>query len=350
MDEINEYLEKVFSAFPENEQTLTAKAELGQMMEDKYDDLIEEGKSHEEAINETIDEFGDPDELKSMFGENETGTGSDNEAANESKNPPLNMNTPVRSHGLPVFSRISISTVADIKIIEGDDYDVTCENFANQPSVNVENGTLYIRGGKDDRRIKGFSFLFISVRVDTSDTGLITITVPAGTKLHDISLSMGSGDIELSHINADNTSLKTLSGDIEIKDSHIDQLDTSSTSGDVTIKDLTAGKAKIGAVSGDIKGRGLSCDTFHVSTASGDSDLDFISYRNVGISAASGDITFITEQNIWKSDISVSTASGDIDVNRRSYRRDFRQEGTDGTSISIRTASGDCSIDHRESE
>ena len=49
METIKNYLENMFSHLPNTPEVLKAKYELYQMMEDKYNELISEGKSDNEA-------------------------------------------------------------------------------------------------------------------------------------------------------------------------------------------------------------------------------------------------------------------------------------------------------------
>ena len=50
METIKNYLENMFSHLPNTPEVQKAKYELYQMMEDKYNELISEGKSDNEAI------------------------------------------------------------------------------------------------------------------------------------------------------------------------------------------------------------------------------------------------------------------------------------------------------------
>lgn len=50
METIRNYLESMFSQLPNTPEVLKAKYELGQMMEDKYSELIADGKSENEVI------------------------------------------------------------------------------------------------------------------------------------------------------------------------------------------------------------------------------------------------------------------------------------------------------------
>ena len=63
MEAIREYLHNMFLNLPETPQVLRAKAELMEMMEDKYEELMQEGKSEKEAVGTVISEFGNLDEL-----------------------------------------------------------------------------------------------------------------------------------------------------------------------------------------------------------------------------------------------------------------------------------------------
>lgn len=68
MEAIREYLNNLFMNLPETPEVLRAKAELMEMMEDKYEELIKEGKSEAEAIGIVISEFGNLEELSDELG------------------------------------------------------------------------------------------------------------------------------------------------------------------------------------------------------------------------------------------------------------------------------------------
>lgn len=68
METIRAYLETMFQNLPNLPQVQKAKYELGQMMEDKYQELKDEGKSENEAVAIVISEFGNLDELSEELG------------------------------------------------------------------------------------------------------------------------------------------------------------------------------------------------------------------------------------------------------------------------------------------
>lgn len=68
MDTIKNYLEMMFQNLPNTVEVRKAHDELLSMMEDKYDELISEGKPENEAVAQVISEFGNLDELAESLG------------------------------------------------------------------------------------------------------------------------------------------------------------------------------------------------------------------------------------------------------------------------------------------
>ncbi len=68
METIRNYLMTMFASLPNTPQVRRAMDELWQMMEDKYTELIEEGRTENEAIGTVIAEFGNLDELAEPLG------------------------------------------------------------------------------------------------------------------------------------------------------------------------------------------------------------------------------------------------------------------------------------------
>ncbi len=68
MEAIRNYLETMFQNLPNTPEVQRAKSELWQMMEDKYTELKNEGKSENEAVGTVIAEFGNLEELSGDLG------------------------------------------------------------------------------------------------------------------------------------------------------------------------------------------------------------------------------------------------------------------------------------------
>jgi hypothetical protein len=68
METIKNYLDTMFLNLPNTPEVQRAKIELWQMMEDKYTELKNEGKSENEAVGTVISEFGNLEELSDDLG------------------------------------------------------------------------------------------------------------------------------------------------------------------------------------------------------------------------------------------------------------------------------------------
>lgn len=68
METIKNYLENMFMNLPNTAEVRKAKDELWQMMEDKYTELMDEGKTENEAVGTVISEFGNLSELAEALG------------------------------------------------------------------------------------------------------------------------------------------------------------------------------------------------------------------------------------------------------------------------------------------
>ena len=68
MEVIRTYLDNLFSALPDTPQTRRAKEELWGMMEDKYQELKDQGLPENQIIGTVISQFGNLDELRETLG------------------------------------------------------------------------------------------------------------------------------------------------------------------------------------------------------------------------------------------------------------------------------------------
>lgn len=64
---LKDYVETMFRDFPKTKATLDLKANILDSMENKYEDLVTEGKTEQEAIGIVIAQFGNIDELKEEY-------------------------------------------------------------------------------------------------------------------------------------------------------------------------------------------------------------------------------------------------------------------------------------------
>ncbi|SHF13850.1 hypothetical protein SAMN05444392_10878 [Seinonella peptonophila] len=64
MKKLKKHVDKLFSDVPDSDEKEVLKQEIYENLQEKVQDLIEQGKDEEDAINKAIVEFGDIDEIK----------------------------------------------------------------------------------------------------------------------------------------------------------------------------------------------------------------------------------------------------------------------------------------------
>ena len=96
METIRNYLNAMFGGLPDTPEVRKAYEELAAMMEDKYTELIGEGRSENEAVGTVISEFGNLEELAQTLGIEDcvSGAGSRKTAEAHSTDAPTGQNTP----------------------------------------------------------------------------------------------------------------------------------------------------------------------------------------------------------------------------------------------------------------
>lgn len=99
METIKNYLETMFMNLPNTSEVRRAKDELGQMMEDKFAELIEEGKTENEAVGTVISEFGNLSELADVLGINGYVNPQAASQANASQAGGMNQNEAANANG-----------------------------------------------------------------------------------------------------------------------------------------------------------------------------------------------------------------------------------------------------------
>ena len=85
METIRNYLNAMFGGLPDTPEVRKAYEELAAMMEDKYTELIGEGRSENEAVGTVISEFGNLEELAQTLGIEDCVPGSGSQKTAEAK-------------------------------------------------------------------------------------------------------------------------------------------------------------------------------------------------------------------------------------------------------------------------
>jgi len=320
-DKIAKHIDGLFKNASPTEKILDLKEEILQNLEDKYDDLIAEGKMQDEAYNIVIEGIGDvPALLKEL---------EDEVPPKASKHKHKRKHSGHRTSIFQVFGmdsfeadtsyRIPVSQIDSIDIdwisgaisIESDDEcdDILLTEFSRHELrenehllFKIEGSTLFIKFS-ERRAMQGFIHLSKELEVQ--------IPYALSRTLKSVKVNSVSGGIEIDDIQAEEVDLKTVSGRVEMSEVMARTVGASTTSGRIELDDLHAEKVLLKTVSGRIVIDDGKAQDLQTSTVSGRHEL-LGGFRNVKANSASGRIE--VESYIVPKRLEANTMSGRISV------------------------------------
>lgn len=185
---------------------------------------------------------------------------------------------------LPAFDRIDIKTDwSDVVIFEGDSFSIEYEDvvYADRTEGSywkVENGCFIHDKMKQKKEgvvevNLGFG-PFFGQRSEYPVDCHIKLTVPRGTKLKDIRIKSGYGDINLSNLTlSDNLEMTTSTGDIKLDNISALKIISNNSFGKMKIGDTKSEDVKIEHANGDIEFTDSSIDLIYVMNEFGDTKV-----------------------------------------------------------------------------
>jgi len=312
-DKLCRYLDGLFKGSTPTEKVLDLKEEMLQNLEDKFRDLLAEGKTPEEAYNITVAGIGDVSALlKQLEAESDAG-----------KHERLKRRTSIltaigvssfesdENYRIPAGQIDSVyinwtAGAVNIQAYGGDEIQITeFSRYALQEDehlkFNINDGVLTINF--TDRRI--LRSLMLSKQLE------VHIPYRLSKSLKHLHINTVSGRIEVSSINADELIIKTASGRIELADTHTQTLKASTTSGRIELSTVQADKVDLQTVSGRIVATGTKTQSLQANTTSGRHELSG-SFQKINAGSVSGRIEITSD--IVPEILKAHTASGRVSV------------------------------------
>lgn len=351
MNVINEYLDNMFKTLPDTPEVRRARIELAQMMEDKYTELIDEGKTENEAVGIVISEFGNLSELSDILGLDGIIDEDKNYNSNNAKSGSRNHNNILlRTISIVVATLVIIiaalvvvntltssessesgeavenkSNIAEYETKKNSDtssniytYNEEVERFTNiEVQVNVID--VYIQSGdkyevkiecdervKPELEIKDNILILKSLQdvdnIPYNTKNVCYITVPVDTELGSININSDVGDVQIDNTLAQNIILTVSVGDVMVNGSDIKTCDIDASVGDVTLTDTK--------------------------------------FDNIQAQVDTGDTQITTTENLSDYSFDIKTAVGDININNDEYEEKYTKTGSADKQIKVTSSVG----------
>ena len=370
METLKSYLDTMFAVLPDTDEVRQAKVELFQMMEDRYSDLISEGKSENEAVGAVITEFDSIDEIAKAVGLDlpkkedasdadkkedsaktigaEKEEGRTNEADSRydfgsgwasfgngilsvrdfaraiadwsrKKAAAVRPAGPEETVSLEPFTSLDCELdTAGICIRIGDAYSLTLpEEMKADLTYEVTGDTLTIRE---------MPRTAIIIQDLKNEKLVVTIPAEAAGKLLDFRLDIAADDIVLENISASSVKAETAAGDIIMNNCSFALADLEASAGDIRISGGTWGR--------------VTCDF-----SAGDLQTDGADFQTLESDASAGNILLHALPDVENSALKAAAELGRVMLFGRKYGAYYQADGSNGKKLDLSAAVGNIVID-----
>ncbi len=170
------------------------------------------------------------------------------------------------------------------------------------PEVTVENGILTIeQSAKNIQSTLG------------NDRCKMTVTIPEGTELTSIDVTMDAGDLDVDELTADTLSVTMSAGDLDVDELTADTLSVMMSAGDLTVSDSMIGTVNAENDFGNVT-LDVTADKVSASVDAGDIEIKTNALTIVA-DCDLGNIDIITEKDASLVDIRATCDLGEVEVN-----------------------------------
>lgn len=192
-----------------------------------------------------------------------------------------------------------------------------------KPSVNISEDTLTIEDTSS-----GFHILWLFGSIFSTNNE-VTVYVPKGTELKDISIDTSNGRIELINLNLESIKAETSNGAI--------------TGQNLNISDNASFKTS----NGEINLSGSFHDTTNAVTKNGKIIGDGSFFGKTSFKTSNGTITMENDIKRSECNISAETSNGNIRVNGTGMGKNFQENNGASNSINLDTSNGSIAVDFK---
>lgn len=190
---------------------------------------------------------------------------------------------------------------AKIKVVEAPEFKITI-NSEFERKLNVENisDVLYI----STNNLQYFDFLdFLKEPLPE-----VIIEIPATDCL---SISLDSGNIEITGVNLSKNFAKINQGNIIVSDSSINEVELTCTKGGVSINNLICDNTLLSLVTGKTEINGITGSALKITNVSSDVQIEKANFAAFDYTSTNGDI-LINEANIYTSNVNLASCDADF--------------------------------------
>ena len=306
---VSKIVNLLFADIEENEETAALREEVLNNCQERYDDLIAQGRSEDEALDAVVESLHGMEEVLAPYrrqraADGEEGTRLNADGIRKVRASLFSFSLDVRPSGDASLHAAVEGAGSERIHVEREGDTLVLREERTEHMTNVS----FTIGDSIQETFASLKNFFGQVRREMCG-GKITLLLPEGL-CPDAELNAASGDIFWTGCSAESLRVSTASGDVEAEEMRAAEVSVKTASGDVRLE-CGADRVTVESLSGDIEWRG-SCQDLRVKTTSGDIEAEG-SLKTAAVNSVSGDLSMDVE-NADAREITVRTTSGDVRI------------------------------------
>ncbi len=399
MNRMKTYLEEMFRTLPDTEEVRRARHELWQMMEDKYSELIADGMTEDEAVNQVISEFGNLDELsdelnlsnlmktKSGYTQQDTASygspnyqatavyGSKKQTADSRSaydyntvdyrtptysDPPKHSAAKIiaicASIGCAVILIIVIALVSLFSVAKYAPSDVTDEITDEIQHELASEFGIRTNPKKNKRSKKTIALdAFSSIQIESEIADLVfrpgtnwQFSYQVSDEAYAPTAAVNDGVLTVRQSNPESIHFKAINNTFTItypSDALFTSLSITNNIGDIDLLEMTTTDVVISNNVGDLKLSKLISETADITINTGDVTMRDGDIKTLSVETNTGDVELSNMKQTDHAGMTLSSASNDIEIDGEEVESPYNREPNSSYDFTISTAAGEIEID-----
>lgn len=218
--------------------------------------------------------------------------------------------------------------VYNLNVVQGDNYSVDFRNISNKYKATCHNGKLELYYNGFDGLSSWFSS-WLAGETNSSKSSIITVTIPANSKLDKFDIDAGTGTVNMNNIDTDDLIIDAGTGSITGGQITAGKTDLDCGTGNITLSDVTLSDSDIDCGTGNVTIDG---------TFLGKNEFDGgVGNINLNLKGTINDYSLKTESGI-----------GDITIDGKKYSDYTSVNDNTDNSLDIEGGVGNVNIDFEQ--
>lgn len=207
-----------------------------------------------------------------------------------------------------------VLSLGSVEVQYGDTYKIEY-NYPEKikPTIDQKGNKLTVT-----QKVKSMNF---NNAIKNTDYDVI-LTIPAGTKLNQVSFKLDMGEIKLNELDASDINIDADMGSVELENINCKNVSIDADMGSIELKDVVCTSLSADADMGGIDLKGIEADSIDCNADMGGIDVEG-DFKNISATCSMGSVSVKTDKT--DASFALSASMGNVSVNGKDFGNSYNQ-------------------------